>query len=95
MVAFVVSGSLPVPDGYLPPNEPNFTDRPRGDYDLGRISDGLCPVFVHSQLRLSTELPYAGWCDACGLGWSMDSGVPTAHLRPAGMRVEVDDGRRR
>lgn len=51
----------------------------RLDYD--RLSEGFCPVVEHGPLERVPDMPAAGWCPACGLGWSTSDDQPQIHLR--------------
>lgn len=66
---------------YQQPNVP-VADVPLGTYDWLRLSEGWCPHSDHGRLGSVPELPNAGWCDTCGLGWSMPRGVPIVEMRP-------------
>lgn len=72
-----------IPDGYQAPNE--YTGMPVPDgYDFRRLSEGWCLDRRHGRLTSVPELPEAGWCEACGIGWSMPAGQFSVevHLRP-------------
>jgi hypothetical protein len=49
--------------------------------DFGRLSEGFCPVADHGLLERVPDMPDAGWCPACGLGWSTTDDQPQIHLR--------------
>lgn len=60
---------------------PGSVEAPLSMYDFLRLAEGFCPHPDHGRLTTVEELPDAGWCDSCYLGWSY-RGLPALHLRP-------------